>query len=106
MPAKTGVRDISLPDCRVRTNPKASVTAAARANKSPVKVPPVKPSLTITLTPSMVRPMAIQVTISGFSPINIHAKMAAAIGLKARMKTRLAVEVLKTASAKNTLVIE
>ena len=51
-------------------------------------------------TPTIIAAMATKVTGRGRSFRNIHDSSAANIVVKARMKTRLAVEVLKTAVTK------
>ena len=73
----------------------AAISSAEQsAKKSPKMLPVPMPSNTMMRTPTIITAMVTSVTGRGRSLRNIQDSSAANIVVKARMKTRLAVEVL------------
>lgn len=78
----------------------ARMSALSSAIASPKVWPLEIPSCTITPTPTIMAAIASKVETGGRSFRNTHERSAPNIGLKATMKTTLAVAVLKTESRK------
>ena len=85
---------MSRPLCRLMVIAAAIVSAAQSARRSPKTWPLPSPSKTMISTPRIITAMVTRVTRRGRSLRKIHESNAANIVVKARMKTRFAVEVV------------
>ncbi len=94
MTPTSAVKPISLALWRLTVMAEAISSAEQSAKKSPRMLPVPMPSNTMISTPTIITAMVTSVTGRGRSLRNIHDSSAANMVVKARMKTRLAVDVL------------
>lgn len=104
-PTRMGDIDISLPVRRVMVKAIAMVRAVAAAIRSPRIEPLCNPDQTIIATPNSDMASASQVSIRSISLNHKKDITAAKSGVKARMKTTLAMVVLNTAVIKVMLPV-